>query len=901
MESDFGLEELFDAAHRRREDDVDDGARDGDVYDKSYDDDAYGDDAEEEEEEEEEPKSPRAAGGSDDKQRRFVERNTAAVRPRAVTTTHRKRSRGDGFVPLPNPVGPKWMADAFEDEEEPVEENRSRRAEKRGKRGGGTRTHAAASKAFVKRVLRWSVSGLRRDTREALGEPPMVEASMMYESLEHYYAVCEELAYEEARASLSAALARFGSARAFRVSIKALPKAKGMGEVRLIEATRIGGASSTSVDSQNDWRRPATAVLLKRHARDAGVLTIVAASQEAANSFSVPLWVRESDLPEGDGATCFAVALDSLISHQRMACACFMRPKVCFSHQLLGHRPSTHTKFDSSDSEPETLEMASGMVSPEGASVESETVSEDSIVEENFFDVSGLNPSQRKSLHRFMNGNGHMDQLQMVQGPPGCGKTHFTVSLLNALLEGKKKRVLVCAPSNKAVCVAMELYLRSLGKKRADVAPCILLGVEDSLQEVCSTSSDDVSPMHFFIFSRAAHIASRLQNALDEMKASKMSQHTIDSVVAALDLARRQIMASAPHFLKGELKAKFQTLESMLKQSDATLANEIYNAGASLAQTIGEGSGRGDKVNDFAYEALNKAQLVFCTLASAGQSIMASLNSPDVLLVDEAAQALEPELVIPFLRNPRKCLLVGDPAQLPATLSSEIARRHGHATSLMERLMSVNDEIVSLLDTQYRMHPEISRWPRGHFYDGKLNDAIDVSKRERPEGMPPWLDPYTFVDIRGDEGGGRGESKHNAREADFATRLIEKITRGAQGGGKFSIVVITFYSAQVRLIRRKLAECGCAEVPVHSVDSFQGSEADIVICSAVRSNARASVGFLSDRRRLNVALTRARHALVVLGSALTLSAAKDDTLNALVRDAKERGRLTSEDAFISSD
>ena len=897
MESDFGLEELFDdATHRRRDDDdVGDGARDGYVYDESYDDDAYGDD--QDEEEEEEPKCMRDADGSDERSR-FVERNTAAVRPRMVTSTHRKRSRGDGFVPLPNPVGPKWMADAFEDEEEPVEANRSRRAGKRGKRGGGTRTHAEASKAFVKRVLRWSVSGLRRDTREAIGEPPMVEASMIYESLEHYYAVCEELAYEEARASLSAALARLGSARAFKVSIKSLPKAKGMGEVRLIEATRFGGAPSASVDSQNDWRRPATAVLLKRHARDAGILTIVAASQEAANSFSVPLWVRESDFPDGDGSTCFAMALDSLISHQRMACACFMRPKVSFSHQLLGHRPSTHTKFDSSDSEPETCGMASGMVSSEGASAESETVSEDSIVEEDRFDVSGLNPSQRKSLHRFMNHNGHMDQLQMVQGPPGCGKTHFTVSLLNALIEGKNKRVLVCAPSNKAVCVAMELYLRSLGKKRADVAPCILLGVEDSLQEVCSTSLDDASPMHFFIFSRAAHIASRLQNALDEMKTSKMSQHAIDSVVSALDLARRQIKASAPHFLKGALKAKFQTLESMLKQSDATLADEIYNAGASLAQTIGEGSGRGEKVNDFAYEALNKAQLVFCTLASAGQSIMASLDSPDVLLVDEAAQALEPELVIPFLRNPRKCLLVGDPAQLPATLSSEIARRHGHATSLMERLMSINDEIVSLLDTQYRMHPEISRWPRGYFYDGKLNDAIDVSEREKPAGMPPWLNPYTFVDVCGDEGGGRGESKHNAREAEFATRLIEKITIG---GGKFSIVVITFYSAQVRLIRRKLAERGCADVPVHSVDSFQGSEADVVICSAVRSNSRASVGFLSDRRRLNVALTRARHALVVLGSALTLSAAKDDTLNALVRDAKERGRLTSEDAFMSND
>jgi hypothetical protein len=730
-------------------------------------------------------------------------------------------------------------------------------------------------------------------TREDVGEAPMVNATATYESVEHWYAVQEELAYEEARATLSAALRQQHERRVsetFRVEVKVLARSKGMGRMRMIEATRI------SRDVSNDWRRPATAILLKRALDDVGALAIVAASQDASGAESVPLWVQDRDVANIDGSSCrlTAVALDSLISYQRMACACYMRPKVAFAHQLIGHRPSTHTKFVGSDSEDD---VGKEQEDRGNADDKRQAYGEDDAS----VPCGELNASQYRAMQRFFTRRGHMDQLQMVQGPPGCGKTHFTVTLLHALAE-KNRRVLVCAPSNKAVCVAMELFLRTKGAAGA-CAPCVLLGVEDSLEQ-CSTPASEEIPscvMDYFIYRRASAIAGGIERALAGMKAEKLSHFTFNTVIEALSLARKQLKTSAPQFLKGEINSGFNAIESLLHELDATRASEIQECGAKLVANISKASGRGERADEFAVESLNRAQLVFCTLASAGQSIMAMLNPPDVLLVDEAAQALEPEIAIPFLRNPSKCLLVGDPAQLPATLSSEIARRHGHATSLMERLMALNNDGVSLLDTQYRMHSAIAHWPSAYFYASRLHTADYIATRELPGSFPSYLKPYTFVDVHnGEESGKRGASKSNQSEARLACEFIEALIKLQQDDTKtFSIVVITFYSAQVQCISRMLASRGIRDIAVHSVDSFQGSEADVVICSAVRSNKAKTVGFLADKRRLNVALTRAKHALVVLACAKTLSGGSAD-LKALVEDAHSRGLVVSESQFTNS-
>lgn len=779
----------------------------------------------------------------------------------------------DGFVPLANPnVRSSRLRDAFEDDED------ASARDERQKRGRRRRVNA--QRAFAERVLKWNVKGLRTNARAEVGERALAVKRATYANAEAWYEEAMEVAYEEARATLANALMKGKDRRdLFEVEVRwtiGAPNEDERGVVAVEARATNGGASG-------DWRKPATALVLRRRIGDEGVLAIVAAMQDARGGEIVPLWMRACDCASAESWV--ASTLDSLITHQRMAYACFLRPKVAFAHQLIGHKPSTHTKFVDSDSEGYDARREVLMGADETSTLETN---------------GALNASQRRAMHRFLTQNGHMDQLQMVQGPPGCGKTHFTVALLRELTD-RNQRVLVCAPSNKAVVVAMELYLRTASDSRD--SSCVLIGVEESLEE-CSTSLNDDTKsgaMDYFIYRRARAIASGVERSLAEMKAEKLSRFSFNAVVEALNIARRQLKTIAPQFLKRELNGDFYAVEELLNEMDATKADEIQRRGAELVAKMSKASNRGELSDEFTIEALNQVQVVFCTLASSGQSLMAMLTPPDVLLVDEAAQALEPEIAIPLLRNPGKCLLVGDPAQLPATMSSEIARRLGHATSLMERLMSINDERVSLLDTQYRMHESIAKWPSAHFYANRLLTAESVAVREPPPGFPGFLKPYTFVDVHeGEESGKHGESKINQREARVACSLIETLVRYQQAHTtSFTVVVIAFYSAQVSFIARMLALSGIRHVAVHSVDSFQGSEADIVICSAVRNNKANTVGFLADKRRLNVALTRARHALVVLASAKTLSGGNTD-LKALVDDARSRDVIVTEREFLDS-
>ena len=176
-----------------------------------------------------------------------------------------------------------------------------------------------------------------------------------------------------------------------------------------------------------------------------------------------------------------------------------------------------------------------------------------------------------------------------------------------------------------------------------------------------------------------------------------------------------------------------------------------------------------------------------------------------------------------------------------------------------------------LLTKQYRMHPGISEFPNEMFYDGKLEDGVTGSDRKAPAGIlwPDWERPIAFLPVEGGEvAGPDGASKENKAEASWVAKIVEDLVNAGEIG-QDQIGVITPYAAQVRAIRDVLPEA-LTDLEVKTVDGYQGREKEIIIFSCVRSNSEGNVGFLSDPRRLNVALTRAKRGLVVIGDPATL-------------------------------
>jgi senataxin len=331
----------------------------------------------------------------------------------------------------------------------------------------------------------------------------------------------------------------------------------------------------------------------------------------------------------------------------------------------------------------------------------------------------------------------------------------------------------------------------------------------------------------------------------------------------------------------------------------------------------------------FASEAVASADIVFCTLASSGQSVVRRFLDIDVLLVDEAAQALEPELCIPFSLFPKHLVLVGDPAQLPATLLSVRAQKMQRADSTMKRLMLRCKSPYYMLKTQYRMHPDISQLPNKLFYGNQISDSKHVSSRScifnvvnaspdvRRVASFPWLQNYSVVNIVGKEVR-KGKSHHasvsNMEEAAFVARLLAFFCVSFPHLDHANqICVITFYTGQVSALKDQImreatrhddiVSSRLKRIRVVTVDSFQGSESDIVVLSFVRSNSANNVGFLNDFSRINVATTRAKFLMVAVGNANTLERSGLPYLNSLVTDARVRGKLFESatiDVVISS-
>ncbi|KAM1516063.1 hypothetical protein ACFXTH_015081 [Malus domestica] len=294
---------------------------------------------------------------------------------------------------------------------------------------------------------------------------------------------------------------------------------------------------------------------------------------------------------------------------------------------------------------------------------------------------------------------------------------------------------------------------------------------------------------------------------------------------------------------------------------------------------------------------LENACLICCTVSSSSKLYTKGMKPVEILMVDEAAQLKECESLIPLqLPGLRHAILIGDQRQLPAMVKSKISEKAVFGRSLFERLVQLGHEKL-LLNVQYRMHPWISLFPNREFYNHRLLDGSNVNKKSYDKCFlsGKMYGCYSFINIaNGKEEFDRGSSQKNMAEVAVVYEIVASLHREFTcTKKKVSVGVISPYKAQVDAIQARVrkysANSGTSDfaLSVRSVDGFQGGEEDVIIISTVRCNENGSVGFLSNRQRANVMLTRARYCLWILGNEPTLVKSGSIWKKVIV-DAKKR-------------
>ncbi|KAL0034221.1 hypothetical protein WJX77_004006 [Trebouxia sp. C0004] len=307
---------------------------------------------------------------------------------------------------------------------------------------------------------------------------------------------------------------------------------------------------------------------------------------------------------------------------------------------------------------------------------------------------------------------------------------------------------------------------------------------------------------------------------------------------------------------------------------------------------------------------VQEAEMVFTTLSSTGRKIFNHLeNAFENVLVDEAAQASEIAVLQPLMLGCKRVVLVGDPQQLPATVLSRQAQLANMERSMFERFQKAGCP-VTMLSVQYRMHPFIRQFPSQHFYNNQLLDGASVIAEANSRDVMydhGYMKPYIFFDVSTGRETRQGTgSLRNQGEADLAAALFFKLRSilvdahhaKKEGVKATKVGVITPYRQQRKCLQDTFfALCAenAKEVVIETVDSFQGKQMDVVIMSCVRASepgSQTGIGFVSDIRRMNVAITRAKRALWILGSAATLKASP--VWQALIDDAEQRGTIVKD-------
>ena len=426
--------------------------------------------------------------------------------------------------------------------------------------------------------------------------------------------------------------------------------------------------------------------------------------------------------------------------------------------------------------------------------------------------LATLNDSQQAAVRQALTA----EDISVIHGPPGTGKTTTVIEVIRQAV-ARDEKVLATAPSNTAV--------------------------DNLLEQLVATKSNVVRIGH------PARVAERLREySLDVMVENHENMRWVRELLNDADSlyrkSARYTRAKPGRGAKQEMRREAKYMKQEARKLERQAVKDV----------------------------LDQADVI-CATTTFDTDILDG-RFFETAVIDEACQSTEPGCWQPVLFANR-IIFAGDHQQLPPTVISTEAAREGFAFSMLENLVEkFGDAITTQLNVQYRMHDQIMDFSSREFYDGTLIAHESVAGHllkdlDLAEADVLADTAVTFVDSAGanwdEEIEPDGHSKRNPEEADF---IVGKTKRLLQIGVRpEDMAVIAPYAAQVRLLRERM---DCRDIEIDTVDGFQGREKEVVLISMVRSNTEGEIGFLSDRRRMNVAMTRARRKLFVVGDSATL-------------------------------
>lgn len=448
-----------------------------------------------------------------------------------------------------------------------------------------------------------------------------------------------------------------------------------------------------------------------------------------------------------------------------------------------------------------------------------------------------LNASQQQAVQRVLNA----EDLAIIHGPPGTGKTTTLVAAIAELCKTEKKPVLVTAPSNAAT----DHITQELGRQGLRVVRVGNL----------SRMDDQILPF-----------------TLEYL----LSSHSRNS-----ELINYKKRADEMRRMAGKYKRNFGKEERVQRDLLFKEARSLSTEARLLEEYM---------IDDI----LQMADVITSTPVGLQSRYLENRRFSTVVM-DEAAQSLLPAALIPLLKA-EKLIMAGDPFQLPPTVKSIEGQKGGLQTTLMDICLEKTPDSFSLLNVQYRMHENIMEFSNRWFYDSKLLAHPTVAQRSlgfSEDRFPPFL----FIDTAGtgfeEQLNAESRSLFNEGEMELVKKILNELMDASTEGKIPSIAVIAPYREQVIKLQQLLYTQPVDRqlFSIDTIDSFQGQERDVVIISLVRSNERGEIGFLQDYRRMNVAMTRAKKCLIMVGDSATLG--NDRYYQSLLDYVDEKGAYRS--------